>query len=103
MTTPLLIEQSLNGLQLGVELFLMAAGLTLVFGIMNMINLRMARCTWSARFSPPRRWRATGNFLLGAAARGAGRRVASARCSRRPCCGGSTIAATSTRCWSPSA
>ena len=39
MTAALLIEQGLNGLQLGVQLFLMAAGLTLVFGIMNMINL----------------------------------------------------------------
>jgi branched-chain amino acid transport system permease protein len=29
----------LNGLQLGVLLFLMAAGLTLVFGILNFINL----------------------------------------------------------------
>ncbi|MEO3431623.1 branched-chain amino acid ABC transporter permease [Inquilinus sp. CAU 1745] len=35
----LLLEQALNGLQLGVMLFLMAAGLTLVFGIMDMINL----------------------------------------------------------------
>jgi branched-chain amino acid transport system permease protein len=33
------IEQSLNSLQLGVMLFLIAAGLTLVFGIMNLINL----------------------------------------------------------------
>ena len=39
MTALLLIEQMLNGLQLGVMLFLMAAGLTLVFGIMDMINL----------------------------------------------------------------
>jgi branched-chain amino acid transport system permease protein len=35
----LLLEQCLNGLQLGVMLFLMAAGLTLVFGIMDLINL----------------------------------------------------------------
>lgn len=35
----LLLEQILNGLQLGVMLFLMSAGLTLVFGIMNLINL----------------------------------------------------------------
>src|SRR5258706_2663515 len=35
----LLAFQALNGLQLGVMLFLMAAGLTLVFGIMNLINL----------------------------------------------------------------
>ena len=33
------LEQALNGLQFGVLLFLMAAGLTLVFGIMNLINL----------------------------------------------------------------
>jgi len=35
----LLFVQTLNGVQLGVMLFLMAAGLTLVFGIMDMINL----------------------------------------------------------------
>ncbi len=35
----LLLEQSLNGFQFGVFLFLIAAGLTLVFGIMNMVNL----------------------------------------------------------------
>ena len=35
----LLFEQALNGLQFGVMLFLMAAGLTLVFGIMNLVNL----------------------------------------------------------------
>lgn len=35
----LLVEQLLNGIQLGVTLFLLAAGLTLVFGIMGVINL----------------------------------------------------------------
>ena len=35
----LVVEQVLNGLQFGVMLFLMAAGLTLVFGIMNLVNL----------------------------------------------------------------
>ena len=39
MNAILLVEQTLNGLQLGVMLFLLAAGLTLVFGIMNMVNL----------------------------------------------------------------
>jgi branched-chain amino acid transport system permease protein len=34
-----LIEQCLNGLQLGMLLFLLAAGLTLVLGIMDVINL----------------------------------------------------------------
>ena len=35
----LAVEQTLNGLQFGVMLFLLAAGLTLVFGIMGVINL----------------------------------------------------------------
>ncbi len=35
----LLFEQFLNGFQLGILLFLLAAGLTLVFGIMDLINL----------------------------------------------------------------
>ncbi len=39
MNAALLIVQLLNGLQLGVLLFLIAAGLTLVFGVMHFINL----------------------------------------------------------------
>lgn len=39
MTLGLLLVQLLNGLQLGLLLFLVAAGLTLVFGVMNFINL----------------------------------------------------------------
>jgi branched-chain amino acid transport system permease protein len=39
MTWVLILEQLLNGVQLGVMLFLMAAGLTLVLGIMNLVNL----------------------------------------------------------------
>ena len=39
MTVALFLEQILNGLQLGVMLFLMAAGLTLIFGVMGLINL----------------------------------------------------------------
>src|SRR5271154_2352854 len=39
MTATLLIVQVLNGIQLGVLLFLIAAGLTLVFGVMDFINL----------------------------------------------------------------
>jgi branched-chain amino acid transport system permease protein len=39
MTLVVFLEQTLNGIQFGVMLFLMAAGLTLVFGIMNLINL----------------------------------------------------------------
>ncbi|HEY8382846.1 MAG TPA: branched-chain amino acid ABC transporter permease [Microvirga sp.] len=39
MTTTLLLVQALNGLQFGLILFLIAAGLTLVFGVMDFINL----------------------------------------------------------------
>jgi branched-chain amino acid transport system permease protein len=39
MTISLLLTQLLNGLQYGVLLFLLAAGLTLVFGIMSFVNL----------------------------------------------------------------
>ena len=39
MNYVLLVEQFFNGFQLGIILFLMAAGLTLVFGIMDLINL----------------------------------------------------------------
>jgi branched-subunit amino acid ABC-type transport system permease component len=39
MNSTLLIEQLLNGLQFGLMLFLIAAGLTLVFGIMDVLNL----------------------------------------------------------------
>ncbi len=39
MNTTLLLVQTLNGLQFGLILFLIAAGLTLVFGVMDFINL----------------------------------------------------------------
>ncbi len=38
MTTGLLLVQALNGLQFGVLLFLVAAGLTLVFGVLKLVN-----------------------------------------------------------------
>jgi branched-chain amino acid transport system permease protein len=39
LNTTLLLVQMLNGLQFGILLFLVAAGLTLVFGVMDFINL----------------------------------------------------------------
>ena len=39
MSVGLLLVQTLNGLELGVLLFLIAAGLTLVFGVMDVVNL----------------------------------------------------------------
>ena len=45
----LLFEQLLNGLQYGVTLFLLAAGLTLIFGIMGVINLAHGKSVLAAR------------------------------------------------------
>lgn len=39
MSFILFIEQLLNGIQFGIMLFLMSAGLTLIFGVMGLINL----------------------------------------------------------------
>src|SRR3982075_86937 len=60
-----LVEQSLNGLQFGLLLFLLAAGLTLVFGIMDFVNLAhgslyMMGAYFAATFTA---W--TGSFVLG--------------------------------------
>lgn len=65
MTTQLLLVQALNGLQLGILLFLVAAGLTLVFGVMDFINLAhgvqyMLGAYLGAAFAA-----ATGSFWLG--------------------------------------
>jgi len=63
----LFFEQCLNGLQFGLLLFLLAAGLTLVFGIMDLVNLAhgslyMIGAYFAATFAA-----FTGSFLLGAA------------------------------------
>jgi branched-chain amino acid transport system permease protein len=64
MTAALMIEQGLNGLQLGVQLFLMAAGLTLVFGIMNMINLTHGSLFMVGAFLAATVLAHTGSFLV---------------------------------------
>jgi branched-chain amino acid transport system permease protein len=61
-----LIEQCLNGIQLGMLLFLLAAGLTLIFGIMDLVNLAhgslyMIGAYFAATFAA-----ATDSFVLGA-------------------------------------
>ncbi len=66
MSVALLIEQSLNGLQLGVQLFLMAAGLTLVFGIMNLINLAHGSLYMVGAYLAAALQGWTGSFLLAA-------------------------------------
>jgi len=63
-----LLEQLLNGLQFGVMLFLMAAGLTLIFGIMNVINLAHGGLYMMGAYVAAATFAATGSFLLGVAA-----------------------------------
>lgn len=65
MTTALLIEQLMNGLQLGIMLFLMSAGLTLVFGIMNMINLMHGTFYMAGAFVAATIVKLSGSFVLG--------------------------------------
>ncbi|WP_120500138.1 branched-chain amino acid ABC transporter permease [Roseovarius sp. EL26] len=64
MTTLLFIEQVLNGLQFGIMLFLMAAGLTLVFGVMGLINLAHGSLYMVGAFAAAAVAGATGSFLL---------------------------------------
>jgi branched-chain amino acid transport system permease protein len=68
MTATLLIEQILNGLQFGAMLFLMAAGLTLVFGVMGLINLAHGSLYMAGAFAAAAAAAATGSFLLALAA-----------------------------------
>jgi len=61
----LLFEQLLNGFQFGVTLFLMAAGLTLVFGIMGVINLAHGSLYMIGAYLAAVTINQTGSFLLG--------------------------------------
>lgn len=64
----LFIEQLLNALQSGVMLFLMASGLTLVFGVMGLINLAHGSLYMVGAFACAAVATATGSFWLGMAA-----------------------------------
>src|SRR5712664_2588869 len=65
MNFALLFEQLLNGLQFGVMLFLMAAGLTLVFGIMNFINLAHGSLYMVGAYLAVAATQWTGSYVLG--------------------------------------
>jgi branched-chain amino acid transport system permease protein len=67
VTGALVLEQTLNGLQYGVMLFLMAAGLTLVFGIMNLVNLAHGSLYMVGAYLATAFARWTGSFVLGVA------------------------------------
>ena len=65
MPSVLLIEQALNGLQFGLMLFLLAAGLTLVFGVMDMINLAHGSLYMIGAFLAAWLVALTGSFVIG--------------------------------------
>ncbi|WP_411505192.1 branched-chain amino acid ABC transporter permease [Brucella anthropi] len=70
----LFIEQVLNGLQYGAMLFMLASGLTLIFGIMGVINLTHGAFYMVGAYCAAFTILGTGSFLLGmvAAILGAG-------------------------------
>jgi branched-chain amino acid transport system permease protein len=65
MTGILVLEQLLNGFQFGLMLFLLAAGLTLVFGVMDMINLAHGSMYMVGAFLGAWLVAFTGSFVLG--------------------------------------
>jgi branched-chain amino acid transport system permease protein len=64
----LFLEQLLNGIQYGVMLFLLAAGLTLIFGIMGVINLAHGSLYMIGAYAAALTAARTGSFLLAAVA-----------------------------------
>jgi len=62
MTWTLLLEQLLNGLQFGLMLFLIAAGLTLVFGIMDIMNLAHGSLYMAGAYVAAGTMQRTGSF-----------------------------------------
>lgn len=65
MAIALIAEQILNGMQFGFMLFLMAAGLTLVFGVMGLINLAHGSLDMIGAFVCAAVATATGSYWLG--------------------------------------
>jgi branched-chain amino acid transport system permease protein len=70
--TQLILEQALNGLQFGLMLFLLAAGLTLVFGIMDCINLAHGSLYMVGAYFVAAAAQAADSFWIGLAAGVAG-------------------------------
>src|SRR5438034_961033 len=68
MTWELALVQALNGLQCGVLLFLLAAGLTLVLGIMNFVNLAHASLYMLGAYFGAAVFASTGSFLVASVA-----------------------------------
>ena len=64
MTSSLFFTQLLNGLQLGLLLFLLSAGLTLVFGIMNFVNLAHGSLYMMGAYFAAAAFRWSGSFVV---------------------------------------
>ena len=64
MSFVLIAEQILNGLQFGIMLFLMSAGLTLIFGVMGLINLAHGSLYMIGAFVAATVASITGSFIL---------------------------------------
>ncbi len=67
MTLGLLLTQLLNGIQLGLLLFLLASGLTLVFGIMSFVNLAHGSLYMMGAYFAAAAFNAFGGSFLAAA------------------------------------
>jgi branched-chain amino acid transport system permease protein len=72
MSASLFLEQGLNGLQFGVMLFLMAAGVTLVVGVMNLVNLTHGSLYMLGAYFGAYVAAISGSFILGIGAAIAG-------------------------------
>lgn len=68
MSLSLIFTQALNGFQLGVLIFLLAAGLTLVFGIMDFVNLAHGSLYMMGAYFAATVWNMTQSFWLSALA-----------------------------------
>lgn len=68
MNGSLFLSQLLNGLQFGVLLFLLSSGLTLIFGIMNFINLAHGSLYMIGAFVGAATYNSSGSFMFSIAA-----------------------------------
>ena len=62
MSGTLIAEQLLNGLQFGLMLFLIAAGLTLVFGILDILNVAHGSLYMAGAYVAAQTMQVTGSF-----------------------------------------
>ena len=98
MDFPGLLAQLLNGVQYGLLLFLISSGLTLIFGVMGIINLAHGSLFMIGAYVAYLVARQWGIGVAGAAGGHRRRHPARACCWSAACSATSTRATTSTRC-----